>query len=218
MLARVRSTNLAVPRPDPGTDRTTGIDKRPVDELELFAPGPSYGDGPGVVGDHVGDVRHHGGAQKAVYAFSREELDWWEGELGRGLPDGIFGENLTTEGLDLESLLLNQRVRVGEEVVLEVSVPRTPCATFHRHMGERAWVRRFTERGRCGTYLRVAVPGVVRAGDALEVMEPPQHDVDMRTAFAAAMGHDEAARAVVDAGCLPPMYHERLVRRLALQR
>src|SRR5690606_38319327 len=169
----------------------------------------------GVVGDHVGDARHHGGSQKAVYAFSREELDWWEGELGRGLPDGVYGENLTTEGLDLESLLLNQRVRVGDEVGLEVSVPRTPCATFQRHMGERAWVRRFAERGRCGTYLRVAVPGTVRPGDPVEVMEPPPHDVDMRTAFAAAMGDDVAARTVVDAGCLPAMYHERLVQRLS---
>lgn len=217
MLARVRSTNLAVPRPDPGAGRTTGIDKRPVDRIEVFRPGPRYGDGPGVVGDHVGDTRHHGGEQKAVYAFSREELDWWEGELGRGLPDGMYGENLTTEGLDLESLLVNQRVRVGDEVVLEVSVPRTPCATFQRHMGERAWVRRFTERGRCGTYLRVAVPGTVRPGDPLEVLEPPAHDVDLRTAFAAAMGDDRAARSVVDAGCLPTMYHERLARRLAGQ-
>src|SRR5699024_300292 len=99
MPARVRSTNVGVPRPDGDTGRTTGIDKRPVPSLEVFRPGPRYGDGSGVVGDYVGDSRHHGGAHKAVYAFSREELDRWEGELGRGLPDGIFGENLTTEGL-----------------------------------------------------------------------------------------------------------------------
>ncbi len=215
MAPRVRSTNLARPKPDPsGRDGRTGIDKRPVEGVEVVAPGPSYGDGSGVVGDHVGDVRHHGGADKAVYAFSREELDRWEEDLGRPLPDGWFGENLTTEGLDLEGLLLGQRLRVGEEVVLEVSVPRTPCATFAGHMGERAWVRRFAERGRCGTYLRVVVPGTVRPGDRLEPLEPPAHDVDMLTAFAAAMGDDDAARRVVQAACLPARYQERYLRRL----
>lgn len=216
---RVRSTNLARPKPEPGgKGYRTGIDKRPVRRVEVVAPGPSYGDGSGVAGDHVGDVQHHGGAQKAVYAYAREELDRWQDELQRGLPDGWFGENLTTEGIDLEALLLNQRLRVGEEVVLEVSVPRTPCATFAGHMGERAWVRRFAERGRCGAYLRVAVPGTVAPGNAIEVLEPPAHDVDMRTAFAAAMGDDDAARRVVAAGCLPPMYHERLARRVAARR
>lgn len=211
----VRSVNVARPKPDPGTSRQTGIDKHPADQIEVRAPGPHYGDGSGVVGDLIGDAKHHGGANKAVYAFSREELDWWEGELGRPLPDGTFGENLTTEGLNLEALLLGQRVRVGEEVVLEVSVARTPCATFQRHLGEPAWVRRFGEHGRCGTYLRVVVPGTIRAGEAITVMEPPDHDVDMLTSFAAAMGDDEAAARVVAARCLPPMYHERLVARLA---
>lgn len=215
MTGSIRSTNLGHPKPDPGTPRLTGIDKRPVPAIEVFTPGPSYGDGPGVVGDLIGDVQHHGGAQKAVYAFSREELDWWEGELGRGLSDGMFGENLTTEGLDLEALLINQRLRVGEDVILEVSIPRTPCATFQRHLGERAWVRRFTERGGCGAYLRVVVPGQVRAGDRVEVLEPPGHDIDMRTAFASAMGDDEAGRRVLAAECLPPMHHQRLVRRYA---
>lgn len=215
MTGRILSTNLARPKPDPGTPRRTGIDKRSVPAIEVFTPGPSYGDGPGVVGDLVGDVQHHGGAQKAVYAYSREELDWWEGELGRGLPDGMFGENLTTQGLDLEALLINQRVRVGDEVILEVSVPRTPCATFQRHLGEPAWVRRFTERGRCGVYLRVVVPGTVRAGDPVEVLEPPAHDIDMRTTFASAMGDDQAGRRVFEAQVLPPMYHQRLVRRFA---
>lgn len=218
MTAHVRSTNLARPKPDPGTPRITGIDKRSVDSIEVFEPGPDYGDGPGVVGDMIGDARHHGGAQKAVYAVSREELDWWEGELGRELPDGVFGENLTTRGLDVEALLVNQQLRVGEQVVLEVSVPRTPCATFQRHMGEPGWVRRFTGRGRSGTYLRVVVPGTVRAGDRIEVLEPPAHDIDVRTAFASAMGDAEAGRRVFEAEVLPARYHDRLVERFAVSR
>lgn len=213
---RVRSTNVALPKPEPrGKPYLTGIDKRPVGRLEVFEPGPGYGDGPGVVGDHVGDVDHHGGADKAVYAYAREELDFWADELARDLHAGFFGENLTTEGVDLEALLLNQQLRVGEEAVLEVSVPRTPCSTFARHLAEPGWVRRFAAHGRCGVYLRVVVPGTIRAGDTIEPIGRPAHDVDMLTAFAAAMGDDVAARRVVEAGCLPPMYHERHVRRLA---
>ena len=216
MSPRVRSTNVARPKPEPRHGRyLTGIDKRPVAQVQVSEPGPAYGDGWGVEGDLVGDVDHHGGAQKAVYAYAREELDRWQDELGRELRDGWFGENLTTEGLDLERLLINQRLRVGPEVVLEVSVPRTPCATFAAHVEVPGWVRRFAAHGRCGVYLRVVVPGTVRAGDAIALEDSPGHDVDMLTAFAAAMGDDEAARRVVEAACLPQMYHQRYVRRLA---
>ena len=210
---RVRSTNVARPKPDPGTPRLTGIDKHPVPSIEVYAPGPNLGDGSGVRGDLIGDEAHHGGAHKAVYAFSREELDAWEDELGRGLSDGTFGENLTTEGLDLESLLVNQRVRSGD-VLLEVSLSRQPCATFQRHLGEQAWVRRFAEHGRCGAYFRVVVPGTITAGDPIELLEPPDHDVDLITLFAAEMGSRQAAGRVVAARCLPPYWHDRLVRRL----
>lgn len=210
----VRSVNSARPSRLGSGGARSGIDKRPVGSIEVMAPPDGHGHGSGVVGDHVGSAHHHGGAQKALYAFSLEELSWWARELSRGLPDGMFGENLTTEGLDLEGLLVNQRLRVGEDVVLEVSVPRQPCATFQRHLGEPGWVRRFTEHGRCGTYLRVCVPGTIAAGDPLEVLEPPAHDIDIRTAFAAAMGDDDAAAAVVAAHCLPKVYHDQLAARL----
>lgn len=219
VTARVRSVNLSPAQVGPGGHGPrTGIDKRPVGHIEVAAPPEGHGHGSGVLGDHVGSVRHHGGAQKAVYAFAREELDWWEHGLGRGLPDGMFGENLTTEGLDLEMLAINQRLRVGDDAILEVSVPRQPCATFASHLGERGWVRRFTEHGRCGVYLRVRAGGMVRVGDPIEVLAPPGHDIDMMTAFAAAMGDDVAAARVVAARCLPSPYHEQMARRLTLRR
>ncbi|MCA1783668.1 MAG: MOSC domain-containing protein [Dermatophilaceae bacterium] len=216
MTGLVRSVNLARPRSEVGQGgHRTGIDKRAVECIEVFAPREGHGHGSGVVGDLVGNARHHGGADKAVYAFSREELNWWERELRRGLPDGTFGENLTTKGLDLESLRINQRLRVGDDVVLEVSIPRQPCATFQRHLGEPGWTRRFTSHGRCGAYLRVRSPGVLRPGDAIDVLDPPpSHDIDIMTAFAAAMGDRASAARVVDARCLPMTYHEQLTRRL----
>lgn len=218
MTQRVRSTNIAVPKPLPGSraarPRKTGIDKRPAAGLEVFAPGDGYGHGSGVVGDLVGNSKHHGGAQKAVYAYAREELDHWEGELARSFSDGFFGENLTTEGIDLESLLINQPVRIGS-ALLEVSVSRTPCATFAAHLDERGWIKRFAARGRSGAYFRVVQPGVIRPGDEIELLDAPAHGIDVQTVFAAAMGDDDAAQLVVAAECLPAMYHQRFIDRLA---
>ncbi|WP_219106634.1 MOSC domain-containing protein [Austwickia sp. TVS 96-490-7B] len=213
--ARVLSTNVAVPRPDPaGADRYTGISKRLTAQISVFTPGPSYGDGSGVEGDFIGDRDHHGGEQKAVYAYAREQLHYWSREFGRILEPGSFGENITTAGVDLEALLINQRLRIGT-AVFEVSVPRTPCRTFAAHLGVPQWVQRFTEHGRCGTYLRVVESGKVTPGDSISLDGHPGHDITMYTAFAAAMGDDDAAALVVAAECLPPYYHERLVRRLA---
>lgn len=94
-------------------------------------------------------------------------------------------------------------------------MPRSPCRTFAGWMGEEGWMRRFIAHGRCGVYFRVVTPGRIGRGDALDLTGTPGHDIDMRTAFAAASGDDEAAARVVAAGCLPAMYHDRYVRRLA---
>ncbi|KAB7742469.1 MOSC domain-containing protein [Nostocoides sp. F2B08] len=190
----------------------TGIEKRPREAILITAP-LGGGGRSGVAGDHVGNRRHHGGPDKAVYAYSREELTWWEAELGREFPSGFFGENLTTSGVDLELLLINQRVRIGADVVLEVSLPRQPCATFQAHLGERGWVRRFTERGRCGAYFRVISQGTVRPHDVITPLNAPDHGVDLRVAFAAVMGDDSAAATVVETGCLPEVYHRKLAQR-----
>ncbi|MHA6554785.1 MOSC domain-containing protein [Corynebacterium pyruviciproducens] len=210
-MATVISCNRATPRTDPGgSARMSGMAKVPVSSLELFIPGPHYGDGSGVVGDFVGDTKHHGGAQKAVYAFAREELDWWEGEVGRELPNGAFGENLTTTGIAWEDAVVNTRFRIGSAVV-EVSVSRTPCRTFAGWMGEPGWIKRFTAHGRTGSYLRVITPGTVHAGDELVVVDVPGHGVTMGEVFAGACGDKQAARRLVAARCLPAMYHERMV-------
>lgn len=214
---RVLSVNVGAPTSDPGgAERVSGIDKRPVSNIEVFVPGPAYGDGSGVVADTVGDSAHHGGAQKAVYAFAREELDVWAEELGRELANGSFGENLTTVGIDLEGLLINQPVAVGT-AVLEVSVPRKPCRTFAGWMGVPGWIRRFAARGRTGCYFRVVQPGTISVGDGITLLDPPDHDITMADALAADFGDVPTMRRIVAAQCLPPMYHQRHVRRLQSQ-
>lgn len=210
----IQSTNLARPQRDPGgADRISGIDKRPVPVIDVFAPGPDYGDGSGVKGDSIGDVEHHGGADKAVYAFAREELDYWQERLGRTLLDGCFGENLTTTGIVWKDVQINQRVAVGT-AVLEVSVPRTPCRTFAGWMGEKGWVKTFAGRGDAGAYLRVIAPGTIRAGDEVEFVGDPGHGFTMGDAVAAKMGDKELAGQAVEKRLFPPLLHERLAKLL----
>ncbi|MDI3419717.1 MOSC domain-containing protein [Streptomyces luteolus] len=165
----------------------TGIDKRPVEgPVRIAAPGPKGGAGSGLAGDTVSDLRHHGGDDQAVYAFTREDLDAWERELGRPLAHGAFGENLTTSGLDVSGARIGERWRIGEEVVLEVTSSRIPCRTFAGHLGEKGWVRRFTRGAAPGAYLRVIEPGEVRAGDAIEVLHRPDHEVTVAFQFRSA--------------------------------
>jgi MOSC domain-containing protein YiiM len=203
--AHVVSVNLGAREPNPAkTVGVTGIRKRPVDAATLRDPGPKHGGlGSGLVDDFIGDVRHHGGDLQAVYAFAREELDFWEGRLGVELAHGSFGENLTTRGLDVDAALIGDRWAVGDEVVLEVTGPRIPCATFAARMGIRGWVKTFAAEARSGAYLAVVTGGVVRPGDEVRVVARAEHDVDVPTTFRAFMGDLEAAAHVLAVGCLP---------------
>jgi MOSC domain-containing protein YiiM len=158
--------------PDPDTVGTTAIDKQPVD-------GPVKVGRLGLYADIQADRTHHGGEEKAVYAYAVEDADWWEEQLGREIPPGLFGENLRVEGLDVSNARVGERWRIGEgedAVTLEVTWPRTPCMTFARWMGEEnnGWVRRFSDARRLGSYLRVVKTGVVRAGDPIEVISAPE--------------------------------------------
>ncbi|MDQ1036674.1 MOSC domain-containing protein YiiM [Streptomyces sp. V3I8] len=186
---KLLSVNLGRPRAVDYTTQAeglTGIDKRPVDgPVRVSAPGPKGVGGSGLAGDAVCERRHHGGDDQAVYAFAREDLDDWERELGRTLTGGTFGENLTTEGIDVSGARIGERWRVGSEVVLEVTSGRIPCLTFQGHLGEKGWVRRFTHKGASGAYLRVIVPGEIRAGDPVEIVHRPDHEVTAALQFRA---------------------------------
>ncbi|AXE88039.1 MOSC domain-containing protein [Streptomyces sp. Go-475] len=186
---KLLSVNLGRAEPVPYTDNpegVTGIDKRPVaGPVRVSAPGPKGIGGSGLAGDAVCKLEHHGGDDQAVYAMAREDLDEWERELGRTLADGAFGENLTTAGLDVSGARIGERWRIGPEVVLEVTSGRIPCRTFQGHLGERGWVKRFTRRGAPGAYLRVIEPGEIRAGDPVEIVHRPDHDVTVALQFRA---------------------------------
>lgn len=156
-------------RPDAGTIGITAIDKRAVD-------GPVKIGAYGVYADVQADRKHHGGLDKAVYAYAQEDAAYWERELGRALAPGFFGENLRTEGIDVNAAVVGERWRIGDRVEVEVTMPRTPCQTFARWVGgddERGWVRRFSDARRLGPYLRVLSTGRVAAGDEITVIGRP---------------------------------------------
>jgi MOSC domain-containing protein YiiM len=214
---RVLSVNVGRPRPGIGKGLgTTGIDKQPVTgPVAVAAPGPKGTGAVGLAGDRAYDVRHHGGADQAVYAYARADLDGWEGELGRPLPNGVFGENLTTAGIDVNGTLIGERWRVGADVILEASCPRIPCATFQGWLGRKGWIKRFTEAAVPGAFLRVIEPGDIRAGDPVEIVFRPDHEVTIALVFRAVTLEPDLLSRLLAAEALPAEITEQARRRIS---
>ncbi|MEN3325493.1 MAG: hypothetical protein V7638_300 [Acidobacteriota bacterium] len=133
-------------------------------------------------GDTQADREAHGGPDKAVYAYAVEDLRWWEEQIGRSLPYGVFGENLTTEGIEVNSALVGERWQIGT-VVLEVSESRVPCWRLGVRMNDKLFPRYFTEALRPGAYLRIIVEGDLGAGDEIRVVDTPDHNLTIQDVF-----------------------------------
>ncbi len=181
------------------------------------APGSMHGGlGSGLVGDTIGNHKVHGGDDQAVYAYAREDLDGWEVQLERELTDGIFGENLTTSGIDVTGARIGERWRIGTEgLVLEVSAPRTPCRTFAAFLHLNQWIKTFTQAGKPGAYLRVISPGAVRAGDPIAIDYRPDHDVTIGLVFRARMTEPELLPRLLVADALSAELKSYARRRVA---
>ena len=169
MGGKLATVNVARPRVFvyKGRDIESAIWKTPV-EGRVAARGVN------IEGDDQADRTVHGGPDKAVYAYALEDIRLRESELGRPLGPGAFGENLTTEGVDVTGAVIGERWEVGT-VCLEVSEPRAPCSKLAARMEDDAFLRRFTEAGRPGAYLRIVREGELGAGDAVEVTSRPEH-------------------------------------------
>jgi MOSC domain-containing protein YiiM len=164
--------------PGPKETGLTAIDKRPQ-------PGRVPVGELGLAGDRVCDTKNHGGPDLALYAYAGEDANWWASQLDRDIPTGLFGENLRTEGLDVNGALLGEIWRIGAEVEVMVRAPRIPCITFQHRMQEPHWVKRFHQAGRPGAYLKVIRTGTIGAGDPIEVLSRPDHEVTIREMFGA---------------------------------
>jgi MOSC domain-containing protein YiiM len=220
-VANVLSVNVARARtnPDPrAMSKVTGIDKIGTAEaVKVRAPGSLRGGlGSGLVGDTIGNKKFHGGDDQAVYAYAREDLDDWEARLERKLSDGMFGENLTTSGMDVTGARIGERWRVGTDgLLLEVSAPRTPCRTFSSFLNLSHWMKTFTQAGKPGAYLRVLSPGTVRAGDDITIDYRPDHDVTIELVFRAKMSEPELLPRLLAADALSAEIKTYVRRRVA---
>jgi MOSC domain-containing protein YiiM len=171
-VARVISVNV-------GTPQQLSVRRgRPMMSAIVKAPvaGRVRVEGINVVGDAQADMRVHGGPNKAVYAYAREDSDWWQERLGRDIPDAMFGENLTTEGVDVTNALIGERWRIGT-AEFEVCQPRLPCSKLGLRFGDLKMVKAFGEASRPGANLRIITEGEIGAGDELEITHRPEHDI-----------------------------------------
>lgn len=210
VMGVVESVNVGERRPIAAKSGVSGIDKRPVaGPVDVRAAEPG---GSGLAGDRICDVRHHGGPDQAVYAYAREDLDGWEGQLGP-LASGVFGENLTTRGVEVTGAVIGERWRIGAGLLLQVTVPRVPCRTFATWLDRRGWVRTFTDAAVPGAYLRVVEPGEVRAGDAVEVVHRPAHGLTIATTFRALLTSPELLPLLATVDDLPQHVRDQAARR-----
>jgi MOSC domain-containing protein YiiM len=200
---RLLSVNLGVRRFGPFADaRGTGIDKRPIDGRATVR---TTGLG--------GDVVVHGGLDQAAYAYASEDARFWAKELDRDIGAGWFGENLTTEGLDITNALIGEQWTIGT-ATFEVSGPRIPCRIFAGFHEIPDMIKRFTAHGAPGAYLRVVAEGDVSAGDRVEVTFRPDHQVTLGQAFGALTIHPDLISHVVNAPQLAATQLEKLRKRL----
>lgn len=181
----------------------TGIWKYPV-EGRVALRGVNF------AGDDQADRTVHGGPDKAVYAYAREDYDFWRDSKQLETPPGLFGENLTVEGLDLSDAIIGERWRVGS-TLLEVAQPRMPCYKLGVRMNDSYFPKKFLAAGRAGAYLRVIEEGDVGAGDAVQVTVRPSHGITLR--FMVEALQDDAKAVALRALPRLPVFWRRVASR-----
>ncbi|MHB1272525.1 MAG: MOSC domain-containing protein [Rhodanobacter sp.] len=165
---------------------TTGIFKQPV-------TGPVAVRWLNLDGDGQADLRNHGGADKAVYAYSLDHYAYWREVLGRdALPHGQFGENLTVTGLDEAELYVGDQLRIGD-ARFTITQPRMPCFKLGIRLADTGMPKRFARSLRTGFYLRVLEEGTIEAGNAVDVMARGHGRLSIRTLFDAYLKPDDPA-------------------------
>ena len=207
MTGKLLSVNVGSPREIEwlGRREATSIWKSPVN-------GRLPVRGVNVAGDNQADREFHGGPDKAVYAYAREDAVWWERELGRQLEHGVFGENLTVSGVDVTGAVVGERWEIGS-AVLEVAQPRIPCWKLGARMEDASFPVHFAAAGRPGAYLRIVEEGEIGADDDVRVAGRPEHGVTVGDV--ARIYHQERGRAstLLDVPELCSDWHDWALRR-----
>jgi MOSC domain-containing protein YiiM len=171
-------------------------------------------DGVNVEGDDQADRRVHGGPDKAVYAYASEDAAWWSARLARPLGPGMFGENLTLEGVDVTNAVIGERWTIGT-VDLQVCQPRLPCFKLGLRFGDPQMLRRFAEAARPGAYLRIVRPGALGAGDRVDISDRPSHGITIAQVSSAILLDETLLAAAASAPELPPSLARWMLDRAA---
>jgi MOSC domain-containing protein YiiM len=170
--------------------------------------------GVNVEGDDQADRRVHGGPEKAVYAYASEDTAWWSDELGRELGPGMFGDNLTTAGVDVSGAVIGEIWQIGT-VALQVVQPRFPCAKLGLRFGDIGMVKRFGEANRPGAYLRILTEGELGSGDRVDISERPSHAVTIAQVARAVLLDESGLATAAAAPELPDSLSRWMLERAA---
>ena len=170
--------------------------------------------GVNVDGDDQADRRVHGGPDKAVYAYAREDELWWQARLNREVPPGMFGENLTVEGVDVSGAVIGERWRVGT-VELQVCQPRLPCFKLGLRFEDPTMLKKFARAGRPGAYLRILAEGELGAGDLVDITDRPAHAVTIAQVSRAIMVDESELATAATAPELPASLSAWMLERAA---
>jgi MOSC domain-containing protein YiiM len=192
-----------------GAPRTTAIWKFPVSGRVAVR-------GVNVAGDVQADLTVHGGPDQALYAYAREDYAWWEGELGRPVESATFGENLTTESIDVTGALVGEQWRIGS-ALLRVTAPRVPCWKLGVRMADPLFPRHFAAAQRPGAYLAIVTEGEIGAGDLVDVLHRPAHGVTVGLIAQAYHRDRSLAARILAAPELSPDWREWAQRQREIQ-
>lgn len=221
-LSRIVSINVGIPQilgsrdaaDDNNRPWTTAFFKSPV-------AGPVHVTNTGIIGDGQADRENHGGIDKAVLAYSADHYSSWRRELNLpDMPFGGFGENLTVQGLDENTVCIGDRGQAGD-VMFQVSQPRQPCWKMSRRWRIADLAQQVIHNGRSGWYLRVLSEGNLTAGTSLTLVERPHPDWTIARA-SRVMHHDKhnlaAAAALASLPELSASWRETLLARVERRR
>ncbi|MGW9685666.1 MOSC domain-containing protein [Flagellimonas sp. 2504JD1-5] len=207
---KVISTNIGKPTPITwnGQESTTGIFKYPVNQ-------PIILETESVSNDNISDRKVHGGIYKACYLFSADQYPYWKKKYSNLDWDwGMFGENLTVEGLDETKLRIGNIYKLGTALV-QITQPREPCFKLGIRFDDQDILKEFIDHGFPGTYVKVLEVGQVKVGDVLELMEESENTLTTQQ-FYQLLFSRKKDKAIVEMAikneALPPHKRERLKR------
>jgi MOSC domain-containing protein YiiM len=213
-MAKVISLNVGLPRTVNfrGQAVTTGIFKEPVKGRIMLRR-------LNLDGDRQADLAVHGGPDKALYSYPAEHYDYWKRRLpSMKLPWGMFGENLTTEGLLEDQVNIGDVFRIGTSEVVATQ-PRMPCYKLGVKFGRMDMVRQFMESKLTGIYFRVLMEGDVGAGDEIKLISRDENNVTVKdiVQLVSSEGDEATIRRAVHIKALPEAWRQEFLNYLVKQ-